>query len=1411
MKRILLLLFDLISLSASVSAYDFMVDGLCYNVNSNGDEVSVTSAPDSIKENLSGEIVIPPRVLYKGKSYEVTKIGRDAFEGCSHLTAVTIPEPVTKVDEDAFAFCVNLATVNLPNSLISIEAGAFYSCESLTAIRIPATVTTIEGNAFKDCISLAKIDVDIANQTYDSRDSCNAIIETATNSLIVGCMNTHIPSSVRKIDWEAFGGCTGLTALVLPDSLTEIGSDAFFGCTGLTSVSIPDSVIKIGTSAFSGCEGLTSIVLPCSVKEIGGDAFGNCTGLTSMVIPDAVTAIGWSTFKGCSGLRSITIPKSVKQIGKSAFEGCSDLEDVHISDMAAWCKIRFDDNPLSRGANLYLNGEKVVSLEIPDAVTDISASAFKGYSGLISVTLPVSVRSVGKKAFAGCSNLTKIESRIQEPEFVSTDVTAFQDVDKVTCRVHVPVGTLKTYQSQTPWYYFANITEDFAAGNREVQSSGEDTESLKQQFMQSYDASHYDVAVTVADKLLGDLRFVSDSVNITLYKKFGWCNYINKDYQKAKECYEKYEKYFIQRNNNDHTEEAASVLERLGDCDLGMGNYAEAERNYLRAYDIYSDTTKSTIPQISKYRDYKHGYMARILLNLSECYAAQGKFSEAISAYKRSLLIKQELPEHERIMFNFTINVYDNKLINNVLKRGEELAEKGEYDDIIQYYEDAISFFEIKKSERCVEVALLLEKKGKYSFMRGYYDLALESFNRSSGICEQMTGYTVSDFKAANNAARYLGISPFRGIIFSNNSIYRLFEELSLDYGCYYASQGDFVQSYSYLRYYLDELSIESYNFLANSISSERTKYWQRHSPVFFETYPALVMMASEDVVNQPLIKDVHYGDLYGDLYNKSALFAKGLLLSCDNEFVRIIHESGNPALITRFDELKKLGDRLKLLYNNKSGDNKHSKNDIESLASDIETKANELEKELLAVSKDYGSYMAGLKLTWQDVQRNLGDNDMAVEFLSFKPLANEDTTTQYIALTVRNKDGYDEPHLVSLFNSAELDAVKDKAYTEKDLSRLLWGRLAEELTGAKNIYFSPSGELYNIAIESIPHWKQDCMMSDTFNLYRLSSTRQLAMAHPERGNGGAMVYGGIKYDTAVSTMKEIAQREKEKMPAHEDGINYYAMNSRDNSVMRNLQMERGASDSRIIEPLPGTLAESQNVTSMLKKKLKKPNLVTLLTGSDASEESFKNLKGQKRGVIHVATHGFYLSKRNAEVENEKLPMGFLLMGDNQQGKMEDESLSRTGLLFSGAQHIFNNVTISNDIDDGVLTANEVASLDLRGLDLLVMSACETARGDVTGEGVMGLQRGFKKAGAQSIVMSLWKVNDQATADMMREFYTYLKPDLSNKREAFLKAQQYIKAHDDYYRYSDNNDQEDALLRITRPHWAAFILLDALQ
>ena len=349
-------------LPALTMAKDFEVDGICYNIN--GNEATVTSKGqwyDMYFVGYLGSVVIPATVTYNGTTYPVTSIDEIAFYCCDGLTSIDIPNSITKIGDFAFgncpaltsivvesgnprydsrnncnaiiatadntliagckntmipnsvtsigvrAFegCDGLSSIVIPNSVTSIGNKAFYSCDGLTSINIPNSVTAIGNNVFESCNELACLVVESGNPRYDSRNNCNAIIETADNTLIVGCKNTIIPNSVTSIGGWAFSYCWNLTSINIPNSVTAIGAGAFEGCIGLTSVDISNSVTSIGRYAFLNCYNLTSINIPNSVTAIGAGAFEYCTELTSIDIPNSVTSIGNEAFKNCWDLTDV--------------------------------------------------------------------------------------------------------------------------------------------------------------------------------------------------------------------------------------------------------------------------------------------------------------------------------------------------------------------------------------------------------------------------------------------------------------------------------------------------------------------------------------------------------------------------------------------------------------------------------------------------------------------------------------------------------------------------------------------------------------------------------------------------------------------------------------------------------------------------------------------------------------------------------------------------------------------------------------------------------------------------------------------------------------------------------------------------------------------------------------------------
>ena len=283
----------------------------------------------------------------------VTSIKDGAFTRSFNLASVSLPNGLTHIGDNAFSF-TNLSSIVLPESTISIGGGAFYDCWELHSIEIPKNVSSIGKNVLGSGGGFERIKVDSENTTYDSRDNCNAIIETATNTLIAGCQYTIIPKSVTTIGDEAFYAIP-IDSLVIPEGVTTIGNGVFICCT-LTNITLPSSLTSIGNGVFYGT-GIQSIVIPEGVTSISESLFIHCRNLASVVIPESVTSIGKHAFNNCSSLTGIIIPEGVEFIGDNAFEGCTSLDSI----------VCYAVTPPSCGPNTFLNVPKSTCfIEVPD-------------------------------------------------------------------------------------------------------------------------------------------------------------------------------------------------------------------------------------------------------------------------------------------------------------------------------------------------------------------------------------------------------------------------------------------------------------------------------------------------------------------------------------------------------------------------------------------------------------------------------------------------------------------------------------------------------------------------------------------------------------------------------------------------------------------------------------------------------------------------------------------------------------------------------------------------------------------------------------------------------------------------------------------------------------------------------------
>ncbi len=571
-----------------------------------------------------------------------------------------------------------------------------------------------------------------------------------------------------------------------------------------------------------------------------------------------------------------------------------------------------------------------------------------------------------------------------------------------------------------------------------------------------------------------------------------------------------------------------------------------------------------------------------------------------------------------------------------------------------------------------------------------------------------------------------------------------------------------------------------------------RQTLWDQYATFMLSDFPA---MAAADP--SPEMSETAYNNL---------LLGKGLMLNTQREISDLIADTRDPQLQQLFAEFSANRRYLDNLVASKNA----------SLAVDADSLKKLVARQEFEILKLCGDFMQPLSTDWTAVRASLAKDEAAVEFAEFNDAAGK---RRYMAAVVTPSCSY--PRLILL---PEGDMTALWAKSPERLSEMIWKPLAETLEGVRSVAFSAAGELHAIPVETLADWTDRTrLVSDRWSISRLSSTRELVGTKKTSSIDRAVVYGGLRYDADPESLADDARRYETATSASMRSISLNRSDVADALRIADADtaLRSGASY------LPQTLTEANDIY----RKLENRKIKTALFRDKAgTETSFKALSGQPNKLIHIATHGFSWS----ETDSRRLKnLTFLSLDDDNRMLSEDKAMSRCGLLFAGANNALQGRPSADGVDDGILLAREIADLDFRNLDLLVLSACETGLGDITGEGVFGLQRGFKKAGASAIMMSLWKVDDKATRMLMTQFYDLLLSGHS-KREALLLSQKYLREYEETIESVEDDDNMTASQRrrartredatpdepvkktITiRPYaaprfWAAFILLDAI-
>lgn len=793
----------------------------------------------------------------------------------------------------------------------------------------------------------------------------------------------------------------------------------------------------------------------------------------------------------------------------------------------------------------------------------------------------------------------------------------------------------------------------------------------------------------------------------------------------------------------------ATSLSNLATFYSYVGNYAEAIRLGTEAMEIRKKVLGTEHP------DY-----ATSLNNLATYNSSLGNYTDAIKLGTKAMEIRKRVFGTEHLN-------YAHSLVN----LGAFNYDIGNYAEDIRLETEAIDIFKRVLGQKHPDYAMSLNNLAASNSLLGNYSEAIRLETEALEIYKERLGTEHPNYATTLSSLATLNsyIGNFSAAINLETEAKEVIKRvLGIGHPLYVRSLSNLVSDYfisgNYEKayYYMAKQMEYSRNYILNNLGGLSSNYQKSlWTTQFANEYLNILPYLVSQYTNKESISE---------LFNKTCLFAKGILLNTGIEMRKLILESKDSSLIAKYHALST---NINIYSKLVEKPIKERFVNADSLNKVIQKQEMELARE----SKAYGDYTRNLTITWKDVQRNLQEGDVAVEFLDY-PLIGTNST-MYVALTL--KKSYDAPHMVTLFEKNQLKEIsEDDYYTKTDVYNLVWKPLEEELNGVKNIYFTPSGELHRIGIEFLPISKTE-NICDVYTFHRLSSTRQIAGIQDETEGKNSILYGGLDYDEKSNTITI-------------DSV------SAKGSVLRSA-ICRANVDSLLLRSSFDYLEGTKKEADMIAEDMKLHRVpYVYYNGTDGTEESFKQLDGTRPKLMHIATHGFFLTEEEAKKSWLTSPK-MLLMAENPlkaSRPVEDKPMTRSGLLLSGCNHAIQHEQIPESEEDGILTAQEISTLDLRGLDLVVLSACQTGLGDVvSGEGVFGLQRGFKKAGAKTILMSLGKVDDEATRILMVEFYRNLMNGMT-KRQSLKDAQQYLRKVD--------NGKYDA-----PKYWASFIMLDGID
>lgn len=760
-----------------------------------------------------------------------------------------------------------------------------------------------------------------------------------------------------------------------------------------------------------------------------------------------------------------------------------------------------------------------------------------------------------------------------------------------------------------------------------------------------------------------------------------------------------------------------------------LGQYGIAEQWYLRGKDLAERLDINTV-SASRHLSYS---------NLRNLYAAMGRYDDAIVYAKKAIEEFQAHTTKDDVTYNMPYmalaDIY--RLAGN---------KENCYRSLDKLFETALRMTEPK------ELSLLYTTRGRCRFTFKDYKYALDDYKKADELLAAK--YPHIDGDRISLLALTGGVEHQLGNYAKSEQLYRkyaeytkaLYGEKSLEHinaQIYFANAEGFAgnvtkgcNDYAAAEQQLKALMKQRIPYMS---STEREGLWGSISALFTMMTP----YALEAKQTQTAFTKNCYDAL---------VMSKSFLLESERSMYDVIKRMGTLEDMHNYTTLASMKNQVKAWEKDYNAN-------ADSILS-VSRKVSRLENLLANRCKGYSDGTDFMDVDYDAVKHALGQNEVLIDFTDY---ISQTQGRKYAAYIINKVQGY--PLLKALFAERQIDSlgiVRPDMYYSEDYSegvlKLLWEPLKENVSEGATIYYVPSQLLFQISLESLS-LPDGSVLGSHYHFVRMSSARELVkMKSESKGykSNSAVLYGGLQYDLEDSAMVEEAKKY-------------------DLSNLLALRGEIARGDS-VFHDLQGSKEEILKIEDLLKRNKWQ---VSSYMGKNGTEESFLNMHGKSPKLLHLATHGFYYTPNRAE--NVDYLKGYT------------DAMSLSGLVLSGGNAAWLGNPLPKGVLGGILSANDIARLDLSNTDMVVLSACQTGQGKATSEGLYGLQRAFKKAGVGTIVMSLWSVSDKITSEFMTTFYERLtdKKNAWNKRKAFEKAKEIIRK-----KYPDPF------------HWAAFVMLD---